>query len=300
MLTITDDMRNDKVYDGTSPKFGVTINGQNYIVKLRKDAMDMTVICEYVASQLITALGVSCHEVTLGHYNGELVAVLKDFTSDGKKLHSFSDTNQSSVDTDLKAKEYTYSDVLDLIDKNLKMTSAMRVLALRQFWDMFICDAILANRDRHGDNWGYLITNNGYVPAPLFDNGSSLFPGVFGVISGYVSEQTRKDFLYQRVRQFPASVFKVRRQDRAYRTNFYEMFSDLRVNRIFAERVRLIKSRLSVSALFSLMCNIVKDLPIDYKFKRFYVEIVVLRYSCIVLRMNFDKVYKLVEDWLVQ
>lgn len=232
MLIITDDMRNDKVYDGTSPKFGVTINGQNYIVKLRKDAMDMTVICEYVASQLITALGVSCHEVTLGYYNGELVAVLKDFTSDGKKLHSFSDTNQSSVDTDLKAKEYTYSDVLDLIDKNLKMTSAMRALALRQFWDMFICDAILANRDRHGDNWGYLITNNGYVPAPLYDNGSSLFPGVYGVISDYVSKQTRKDFLYQRVRQFPASVFKVRRPDRAYRTNFYEMFSDLRVNRI--------------------------------------------------------------------
>lgn len=70
MLTITDDMRNDKVYDGTSPKFGVTINGQNYIVKLRKDATDMTVICEYVASQLITALGVSCQEVTLGYYNG--------------------------------------------------------------------------------------------------------------------------------------------------------------------------------------------------------------------------------------
>lgn len=71
MLTITDDMRNDKVYDGTSPKFGVTINGQNYIVKLRKDAMDMTVICEYVASQLITALGVSCHEVALGYFGAD-------------------------------------------------------------------------------------------------------------------------------------------------------------------------------------------------------------------------------------
>lgn len=41
---------------------------------------------------------------------------------------------------------------------------------------MYIVDAFLGNFDRHGANWRFLKKNNKYSLAPIFDNGSSLFP----------------------------------------------------------------------------------------------------------------------------
>lgn len=115
-----------------------------------------------------------------GKYKGILVNIIKDFTSGTEiSLHSYKDTKQSSEDTEIGDKEYTYEDVIYLIDKHLKMTPADKVEAKRQFWKMFICDAIIGNRDRHWGNWGYIKLNKpngGYKFAPLYDNGAGLYP----------------------------------------------------------------------------------------------------------------------------
>ena len=50
----------------------------------------------------------------------------------------------------------------------------------------FICDAILGNRDRHAGNWGYLKFSSGYLPAPIYDNGGSLFPNFDSKINEYI------------------------------------------------------------------------------------------------------------------
>ena len=39
-------------------------------------------------------------------------------------------------------------------------------------------DALLGNFDRHGANWGFIKENNRYTLAPIFDNGSCLFPNL--------------------------------------------------------------------------------------------------------------------------
>ncbi len=39
-------------------------------------------------------------------------------------------------------------------------------------------DALLGNFDRHGGNWGFIKEKNSYLPAPIFDNGSCLFPNL--------------------------------------------------------------------------------------------------------------------------
>mgnify|MGYP000725991490 CR=1 FL=1 len=41
---------------------------------------------------------------------------------------------------------------------------------------MYLIDAWIGNFDRHGSNWGFLKKNNRYRMAPVYDNGSSLFP----------------------------------------------------------------------------------------------------------------------------
>ena len=39
-------------------------------------------------------------------------------------------------------------------------------------------DALLGNFDRHGANWGFIKEDNKYTIAPIFDNGSCLFPNL--------------------------------------------------------------------------------------------------------------------------
>lgn len=303
IINVTDSLKNNKTYNGNTRKFGITINNKDYIVKFAKDN-DMSVYCEYVASNFIRTLGIPCHLVLLGTYKNEIVDIIEDFTSGTDlTLHSFKDTKQSSEDTEIGNKEYTYDDVLYLIDKHLKMTDKNKEDAKKQFWNMFICDAIIGNRDRHWGNWGYLIHHSnglGYRFAPLYDNGAGLFPGVNKVINEYISTETRKEFLRQRIFDFPASLFKIRKPDRPYRSNYEKMLSDLRVNKILAQQVKLFRNNISYEQVFNSILQFCIQLPLEYCYKRFYIEIVTLRYMCIILRIDFSKSYKIVEGALRQ
>lgn len=301
IIQITDDMRNDIVYEGTTRKFGITIDNVNYMVKFSKDE-DLSVLCEYIASNFINKLGFACQQVSLGFYKGELVDIVYDFASNsGKYLHSFKDTKQSSENTDIGDKEYTYDDVLYLIDKHIKLSAEDREKTKHQFWQMYICDAILGNRDRHWGNWGYLGEDGriDYIPAPIYDNGASLFPGIMNAIKNAQSD--RKQFFYDRVFVFPASLFKVAGVDRTYRTNYYEIFSDLRMNKIFAEEVQGIKDRLDYKEVLGIINNVVNsiEVEVDSDIKKFWIEIVTLRYMCIVQRKDYDKAFDEIERLMV-
>lgn len=293
MINIQDSWRNCRNYNGTTEKFGITLNGVDYIVKMPSDG-NMSVICEYIASNFMQALGVNAHSVALAKYGTVFVAVLKDFTSGTNlTLHAYKDTKQSSEDTDIGTKEYTYEDVIYLIEKHVKLSESNKEVAKINFWDMFIMDTILGNRDRHWGNWGYLSDGKNYYPAPIYDNGACLFPDVNRAISGYINN--RESFLYDRIFIFPASLFKVRRSDRCYRTNYYEMYSDLRINKLFASRVKRIRSLYSYKDIFRIISGIVFNIPIDNIYKRFYIEIVTLRYMCIIERRDFNKSLVLLE-----
>ena len=65
-------------------------------------------------------------------------------------------------------------------------------------------------------------------------------------------------------------------------------------------KLEKIKQRISYKDLFAIIVGIVNtiEVPIDKSIKQFWVEIVTLRYMCIVLRMNFDKAYTEVERML--
>lgn len=298
MFMADNSMINNKNYNGNTRKFGITYNGVDYIVKFPKEG-DLSVYCEYICSNLIRDLGYNSHSVYFGVCEGTLVNIIRDFTLGGKyELHSFRDIKQSSEDTEIGAKEYTYDDILYLIDKHLKINDKDKYSIKCSFWDMLICDAIIGNGDRHSGNWGYLLVNDSYKFAPLYDNGAGLFPNVNESISEYIDIETRKKFLYDRVFTFPDSLFKIKRNGRTYRTNYYDMFSDLRINKIFAERVKLIRDRFSYKDIFYIVCKIVSNIDIQYMYKRFYIEIVTLRYACIIQRKDFDKVYSEIERYL--
>lgn len=298
MLQVKDEMRNGRVYNGTTSMFGITVNGVHYLVKKAKGS-SLSVFSEYIASKFMCELGIPCQKVELGIYNGAYVSVIKDLTLGGAlTLHSFADTQQSSEDTDLSAKEYTYTDVQYLLTQHTKLTPERKKEALIRFWDMFIIDAILANMDRHSGNWGYLSDGLSMRLAPVYDNNACLFPSVSQMMHLYASAETRRGFLWERVYKFPASMFKMKRSDETRKTNFAEMFADLRVSKDFAVRVKYYRASYTAARIFSTIQGIAATLPLSAEYKRFYIEIVTLRYMCIVLRVDFNVAYAEVERWL--
>jgi hypothetical protein len=276
-----DSMRNEQHYTGVTQKFGITIEGENYIVKISNSGLISQVYSEYVSSRFIRNLGVQCQEVWLGSYQKRPVAIIKDFKKPGEALHTFKDTRQSSEDTDLSGKEYTYTDVLRLIESHTKMRPEMRTAMVEQFWKQFICDAILGNRDRHHGNWGYLVTPHGYAPAPLYDNGGSLFPEIEINIRDY--EADKFQFLSNRAEKFPASLFKTHRPDGSIRrTNYYEVCGQIMLP-VFAKELTLPKIMGAIEG------------ATDYVFepyKGFYKSIVCVRFLHIIKRLSVEEAYE--------
>lgn len=295
---VLDSMRNFKQYDGNTLKFGITYENENYIVKFYDAGLEQKVYSEYVAQRFIQGLGISCQYVWIGFYNGVKVNIIKDFTNNSSVLHSFKDTRQSSEGTDLQNKTYTYKDVIDLIEKHTKMQEVNKNKMITQFWDMFICDAILGNRDRHHGNWGYLKLKGrqtDYIPAPVFDNGGSLFPDLSRKISEYSIKGNELKFLLDRAEKFPESLFRIERSDGSVkRTNYYEMLSNLDFNDTLKNEVYQIRKNVGYNGIRKIAIGILNsagDLIPDI-YKSFYLRIIELRYLHIIERMDLKKAVK--------
>lgn len=297
---ISDSMRNNKMYNGHYAKFGVTINGEDYIIKGNDGGI--FAITEYLASSFINRVGlVPCQTVHLDMYNGNIVCVIKDFCNSNEVLHTFKGTKQSSVDTELTDKEYNYKDVLYIINKHLKLAKDSKSKAISNFWWMFIFDALLGNRDRHWGNWGYIASENVYRPAPIYDNAGCLHPNFFGMnkalrvveVDAY-SMDSYTFFRYAILKGAPSQLLFRRKRTRFDKGNYYSMFGDLRVNKVFAKYVRQLRNTLSYEDVFKLMYNLVRDIPVDGVYKQFCVEYVTLRFLVILNRVDFDSAYKVV------
>lgn len=279
--------RNSKLYDGNTCKFGVTIKGVDYIAKFAKTKSDISTLCEHVASSFINNLGYQAHKTILCLYKGEVVVLMKNFTAEGYFLRSFKDTGQSSEDTDVTAKSYTYEDVLYLIDKHTKINSLDKEKVKLHFWRMFVLDAILANRDRHHGNWGYLSKQSGYILAPIYDNGACLFPDVSSRIEEY--KKDRAGFLRERAERFPASLLLKysESEHRNKRTNYNEVIGSMQ-NRELQVVLKEFRA-LSFDKIKSAIVAAVSSDLIKPIYKQFFIDIVLVRYLHIVCRLSMEE-----------
>ena len=116
---------------------------------------------EYYACQVARAMGLNCVEYDLENWKGILAS----------KCRLFTDINTAFVPVSRLIKDRTLLNALDFY-KELG----------RDFYDdlcsMLVFDAVICNEDRHFGNFGVLRDNHtGEIikPAPIFDNGLSLF-----------------------------------------------------------------------------------------------------------------------------
>ena len=171
-------------YRGSEKKKTLIYNNKKYLVKfpdpIREKNKNISYInnafSEYIGSNIFKIVGFEVQNTILGtySYNGKekIICACEDFTDENHILYEFENI-ALSVNPDKKI-ETELEDIIEVINV---ITKTMKVKELKEkFWDMFIIDSLIGNKDRHNGNWGILLNKITNISefAPIYDCGSCL------------------------------------------------------------------------------------------------------------------------------
>ena len=263
-------------YSGSEKKQGIIFADSNWMMKFRKNnnyGETTNDISEYIGSRIFSLLGFDAQQVLLGIYQNEKVVLCKDFMT-GRNFTPFNEVGESSLDHQKGDFSYSYDGIEEQIKANKKITDKEYALSL--FWDTYIVDALIANKDRHGKNWGYMKKDNKYSPAPIFDNGDSLFAG-FNDVEELKYALEDEEEMNEYVFNSPRSVVK----NNNGLNDYYSVISSKeypRCNEAVRRMTPKIKRNLSkILALFD-------DADLEDTKKEFLKRVIKLRFERIILK----------------
>lgn len=272
-----------RYYSGVERKKSILINGNAYFVKFQKNSRDglrLNHISEFLGSHIFSMLGIEAQETQLGLYGKENIVVIKDFLDEDEVFVPFNGVGDSSLEQDKEKYQYSYEDIIGMLKDNMKLTDVEQTIDL--FWDMFIVDALIANFDRHGSNWGFIKKNNKYRLSPIFDNGSSLFPqlNTDEKIKAVLADKAEID---KRIYEFPTSQVKYEGK----KSSYYDIISGLAFEECNKALVR-ITERVDLNRINKLIDSIedISDLR-----REFYKTILKERFEKILLK-SYNKLIK--------
>ncbi len=212
----------DKFYGGSERKIAVSVDGYEYMLKFQKHetfSLRCNHISEYLGSHIFELLGFNVQDTYLGIYCGEEVVACKNFMQNAdEQFVPFNDVGESSLERDKELYQYSYEDIMRMLEENVKLTNVTETISI--FWEMYVADALLGNFDRHGGNWGFIKKDNKYSLAPIFDNGSCLFPQMTDenkMIQIMASEEETNARIYK----FPTSQVKLN----GNKSSYYEVIN---------------------------------------------------------------------------
>ena len=218
MIDFTNYKTEGKSYGGANgSKKSLFINGELYMLKLPNHnklnpnlSYMKSAISEHLASTIFNLIGIEAQETILGQYTyhdvTRFVITCKDFEYPYYKFHDFASLRNQIVDSITLGHSTELRDLMEIFE----MQSLLKNEDIKKyFWDIFIVDALLENWDRHNGNWGYLWNqNDGSVKlAPVFDNGSSLFPQADEVMMQNVLKNKKE--LNLRIYDLPKSAITI-------------------------------------------------------------------------------------------
>ncbi len=264
----------NKFYGGSEKKIEIMIDGFPYMLKFQKNTAfgkRNNHISEYIGSKIYNMLGVECQQTYLGTYKGNYVVACKDFITEGYQFVPFNDVGESSIEENKEKYQYSYEDIIELLTRNKKITNVDETVS--SFFDIYIIDALLGNFDRHGANWGFLKKNNKYKLAPVFDNGSCLFPQLINENEiKYIMEN--REEIEKRVYRFPTSQIKIDNK----KSSYFEVISSLLFDECNKALERIYK-RIDLEKINKLIdeISIIKEVH-----KKFYKMMIKERYEKII------------------
>lgn len=211
-----------RYYAGSERKKSIAMpDGSLYMLKFQKATAfgkRFNHVSEHLGSRIFELAGIPAQETFLGTCNGQSVVACKDFLTDGAQFVPFNDVGESTLEEDRETYQYSYDDIMRMLRDNRKLTKVEETIDA--FWRMYVVDALIGNFDRHGANWGFIKQDGKYRLAPVFDNGSCLFPALadddaIGEVLGSKNEMLR------RVYEFPTSQIKLCGR----KSSYYEVIS---------------------------------------------------------------------------
>lgn len=268
-------------FGGSEKKIGLIINSHEYMIKFQKQTefgKRNNHISEYVGSHIFELLGFTVQETYLGTYKGEQVVACKSFIENNYQFVPFNDVGESSLEQNKDKYQYSYTDIMKMLRDNSKLTNVDETIEL--FWQLFIVDALLGNFDRHGSNWGFLKKDNKYTLAPIFDNGSCLFPAMTDdeEMKNIISSQEETD---KRIFTFPTSQIQLNGK----KSSYYEIIHSLEFDECNRALVNIYK-RISIDKINSFIDNDVMFIT-DLQ-KEFYKHMIKNRFEKII-EASFNK-----------
>ena len=269
-----------KFYGGTERKLGILIDGFPYMLKFQKKTpfgLRFNTLSEYIGCRVYQMLGFNCQDTFLGTYEGQNVVACKDFVTDGFQFVPFNDVGESTIEEDKDQYQYSYDDIMLLLSANKKLTNVEETIS--SFFEIYIVDALLGNFDRHGGNWGFLKKDNKYYLAPVFDNGSCLFPNM-------VDEDEMKQIINDeeqinmRVYKVPTSQIKLD----GNKSSYFEVISSLKYSEI-NKALEKIYPLIHLDKIFSLIdeIGVISDVH-----KLYYKTMIKHRYEKII-KFSYEK-----------
>lgn len=224
-----------KAYGGANgSKLSVVYNNELYMLKLPMHALKNpnlsytnSCISEYLGCHIFNILGVKAQETILGIYkfHGKVrnVVACKDFTSINTIFLDFASVKNQIIDSASNGYGTELMDILDTIQKQ----NVVNPKELEEhFWNMFVVDAFIGNRDRHNGNRGFLYNQekDEMKIAPIFDCGSALYPQINDeMIKKVMSSKAEMD---ARVYDMPTSAILVDGK----RANYFKLITSLKYN----------------------------------------------------------------------
>ena len=279
MIDYSNYPKNDRFYTGTEKKIGITVKNIPYIIKFRKNSREgyrFNHVSEYLGSHIFSLLGVPAQESHLGLYNGQEIVCIRDFLNNDEIFVPFNGVGDSTLEEDKEKYQYDYVDIIRMLRENIKLTNVPETI--ERFWDMFIIDAFLGNFDRHGSNWGFIRKDDQYQIAPVFDNGSCLFPQLNTDEKLKAVLLSEKE-MNKRVFTFPTSQVKLNGR----KSSYFEVINSLQ----FEECNRALE-RIMGRIDWQKINVLIDETPfISEKRREFYRRILAARYEKI-LKHAFD------------
>lgn len=271
---------NGKYYGGSERKEGISIDGEDYMIKFQKQTAfgkRNNHISEFIGSHIFEICGIEAHKTYLGYRAGEEVVACKDFNVPGKQFVPFNDIGESTLDQDKETYQYDYEDIMQMLRDNSKLTNVQETISM--FWRIYIMDALLGNFDRHGANWGFIKESNRYSLAPVFDNGSCLFPNLVdeAEMKAIIESEEETD---KRIYKFPTSQVKLNRK----KSSYFEVINSLQFEEC-NDALRYVMQQLDMFKVERL----IDETPLISEVQRaFYKHMLTARYNKILVA-SFEK-----------
>ena len=269
-------------FGGSEAKKRILYNNRYYMVKFPDPVRQKNNQLSYMNNQfsedigckIFKSVGITTQNTFLATYTTKagvqkIVVACEDFTQDGDRLIEFHKLSLMHIESSSLRSRANIDNVMEVIEsaENIVDKAAFK----NRFWEMFIIDGLIGNRDRNLDNWGVLEDSKGCLSfAPIYDCGSSLSPLL-------TEEKMEYGLMHWNV--LKRDEFNVYSCFRADRNRI--LFSDYMKEppEALSLAIKNIVPKVNMNKIF----EIIESAPISYVHKHYLETTLRLRYDTILL-----------------